>query len=248
MNMNFQRLAGTLLVCLLALLASMPVLAQDYEAVRERLSSLTNSDLDPVIAETPINGLLQVRLGSEVIYMTDDARFLVQGRVLDLDTRVDLTDQAKSDLRRELIASIEDESTISFGPDDAVHELMVFTDVDCGFCRKLHHEMAQYSEAGIRIHYLAFPRAGAGSQTFNKMQSVWCADDPNEAMDIAKDGDTPLPLTCDSPVQAQYELGQTMGVTGTPAILTMNGDLIPGYVPADDLRSRLEQLQAASAE
>ncbi|MEM7054807.1 MAG: DsbC family protein [Pseudomonadota bacterium] len=246
MNTKTQRLASVALVCLLALLVSLPVFAQDYDVVRERISSLTNSAASPIIAETPIDGLLQVRLGSEVVYMTDDARFLVQGRVLDLDTRVDLTDQAKAELRREAIADIQHESLISFGPEDADHELMVFTDVDCGFCRKLHHEMDQYNEAGIRIHYLAFPRAGVGSETFNKMQSVWCAEDPNAAMDIAKDGDTPLPMSCDSPVMAQYELGQSLGVTGTPALVTHNGDLIPGYVPAADLRARLELLQEAA--
>ena len=245
MNIKIQRLASVALVCCSALLASLPVLAQDYEAVRERLTSLTSMDAEPIIAETPINGLLQVRLGSEVVYMTDDARFLVQGRVLDLDTRVDLTDQAKAELRRDMIADIDDEAMISYGPDDAAHDLMVFTDVDCGFCRKLHQEIDQYNEAGIRIHYLAFPRAGAGSQTFNKMQSVWCAEDPNAAMDIAKAGDTPLPMECESPVMSQYELGQSMGVTGTPALVTPNGDLIPGYVPAADLRSRLEQLSAS---
>lgn len=246
MKMNIQGVVGYALALTLSLLAAMPVLAQDYEAVRERLTGLTGADVNPIIAETPINGLLQVRLGSEIVYMTEDARFLVQGRVLDLDTRVDLTDQARSELRRELIANIDEEALISYGPEDAEHELLVFTDVDCGFCRKLHQEIAEYNEAGIRIRYLAFPRAGAASQTFAKMESVWCASDPNAAMDIAKAGGEPEPATCESPVNDQYQLGQSVGVTGTPALVTTNGDLIPGYVPPDDLRSRLEQLQVTS--
>jgi len=229
----------------LLILAALPAMAQDYQAVLDRLAGLTGQDVDPVIAETPIDGILQIRLGSEIVYMTADARYLMQGRLLDLDTRQDLTDQAKSEVRRELIANIDESEMVSYGPEDAAHEIMVFTDVDCGFCRKLHQEIPQYSEAGIKIHYLAFPRAGLASNTFNKMQSVWCAENPNAAMDIAKAGDEPEPASCDSPVDSQYQLGQSIGVTGTPAIVTMNGDLIPGYVPPDDLRARLEQLAAA---
>ncbi len=229
----------------LLMLAALPAMAQDYQAVLDRLAGLTGQDVDPVIAETPIDGILQIRLGSEIVYMTADARYLMQGRLLDLDTRQDLTDQAKSEVRRELIANIDESEMVSYGPEDAAHEIMVFTDVDCGFCRKLHQEIPQYSEAGIKIHYLAFPRAGLASNTFNKMQSVWCAENPNAAMDIAKAGDEPEPASCDSPVDSQYQLGQSIGVTGTPAIVTMNGDLIPGYVPPDDLRARLEQLAAA---
>lgn len=245
MKVNIQGMFSAVLMLALSLLTAMPVLAQDYEAVRERLTGLTNASVDPAIAETPIAGLLQVRLGSEIIYMTDDARFLVQGRVLDLDTRVDLTDQARSEVRREMLAGLDEEAMISYGPEDAEHELLVFTDVDCGFCRKLHQEIAQYNEAGIRIRYLAFPRAGAASQTFAKMESVWCASDPNAAMDIAKAGGEPEPAACESPVSDQYELGQSVGVTGTPALVTTNGDLIPGYVPPDDLRARLEMLSAS---
>ncbi|MEM1082050.1 MAG: DsbC family protein [Pseudomonadota bacterium] len=228
------------------LLLALPALAQDYEAVRERLMGLTGEGVTPIIAETPIDGILQVRLGSEVVYMSDDARYLMQGRLLDLESRRDLTDQAKSDARREAMAGIDESQMITYGPDDAAHEIMVFTDVDCGFCRKLHEEIPQYSEAGIKIHYLAFPRAGSASITFNKMQSVWCSADPNAAMDVAKSGGEPDPASCDSPVDAQYQLGQSVGVTGTPAMVTVNGDLIPGYVPPDDLRNRLEQLDAAS--
>jgi len=223
-----------------------PVLAaaDDYDQVRERLSSLVNGETNISIAESPLPGILQVRLGSDIVYMTDDGRYLLQGRVLDLDTREDITDQAKSKIRQELIDGIDYEKLISYGPEDSEFEIIVFTDVDCGYCRRLHQQVEEYNDAGIRISYAAFPRAGAGSETFRKMTSVWCSDDQQAAMDLAKGGGTPEPAECDAPVSKQYQLGQSVGVTGTPALVTPGGDLIPGYVPPNDLRVRLEQLAA----
>ena len=228
----------------LVLLMPMLAAADDYDQVRERLSTLVDGEIDISIAESPLPGILQVRLGSDIVYMTSDGRYLLQGRVLDLDTRQDITDQAKSQIRRELIDGIDYDQLISYGAEDSEFEIIVFTDVDCGYCRRLHQQVDEYNAAGIRISYAAFPRAGAGSETFRKMTSVWCSDDQQAAMDLAKGGGTPEPVDCQAPVADQYQLGQSVGVTGTPALVTSGGDLIPGYVPPNDLRVRLEQLEA----
>src|SRR5690625_383339 len=134
---------------------------------------------------------------------------------------------------------------ILFGNDDADYELMVFTDVDCGYCRRLHQQIEEYTEAGIRVKYMAFPRAGVGSETYDKMVSIWCADDPQRAMTIAKSGQQPAPARCDNPVEEQYRLGKQLGVTGTPSLITPNGEMIPGYVPPQQLRERLDRLAQA---
>ncbi|MDT8410458.1 MAG: DsbC family protein [Wenzhouxiangellaceae bacterium] len=223
--------------------------AGDYEEVRERLKTLVNSEAaDIAIAETPIPGMLEVRIGSDILYVSEDARYLLQGRLVDLETRQDLTDQAMGEVRKELIAGLDDEQMIQYGQDDSDFDIIVFTDVDCGYCRRLHQQVDEYNDAGITVHYAAFPRAGLGSETFRKMNSVWCADDQQAAMDIAKSGGSPAPAECDSPVADQYQLGQSIGVTGTPALVTRDGDLIPGYVPPQDLRVRLQQIAKSRAE
>ncbi len=230
-------------VALGLLLLPVDSFAEDYEQVRARVQTLANIEDSRIsIAETPINGMLQIRLGSEIVYMTEDARFLVQGRLFDLDTREDLTDRAMAEVRKGLIAELASAETIDFGPEESDYSLYVFTDVDCGYCRRLHEQIEEYNEVGIRIRYAAFPRAGIGSESFRKMTSVWCASDQHAAMNVAKAGNTPEPATCDAPVAQQYQLGQSMGVTGTPALLTADGDLIPGYVPPQDLRKRLDLL------
>ncbi len=124
---------------------------------------------------------------------------------------------------------------------------MVFTDIDCGYCRKLHAQMAEYNEQGIAISYLAFPRAGIGSRSYEKAVSVWCSEDQQDAMTQAKLGADPDPLQCDNPIAEQYQLGQQLGVTGTPALLTSSGQLIPGFVPPQQLRARLDSMAAVAA-
>jgi len=240
-----NRILAFVMTLMIVLPMSAP--AADYEAVRDRLSTLINGDTKISIAESPLPGILQVRLGSDIVYVTDDGRYLLQGRVLDLETRQDITDQAKGRIRRELVREIDRDELISYGADDSEFEVIVFTDVDCGYCRRLHQQVEEYNDAGIRISYAAFPRAGMASETSRKMTSVWCSNDQQAAMDLAKGGGTPEPRECDAPVAEQYEMGQSVGVTGTPALVTPNGDLIPGYVPPEDLRVRLEQLAAAGS-
>ena len=115
----------------------------------------------------------------------------------------------------------------------------VFTDVDCGYCRKLHQEIADINKLGIEVRYLAYPRQGLGTETHRRIASAWCADNPNEALTTLKQGGQIPNKQCDNPIAGQYELGQQVGVTGTPAIVTADGRLLPGYMPAPKLAEAL---------
>ena len=217
----------------------------EFSAVEEKIRGLVPNTATIAVAETPIPGLLQVQINSEVIYVTADGQYLVQGQIINLDTRMNITDQAKSGIRKATLTGLNPEEQISFAPENIDYDLLVFTDIDCGYCRKLHNQMAEYNDNGIAIHYLAFPRAGVGSASFEKYVSVWCADDQQAAMTLAKNGGETEALSCSNPIAEQYDLGRELGVTGTPAILTSDGMLIPGYVPPVQLRQRLEAMTAS---
>lgn len=223
------------------------ILAKDkFELVEERIRELAPSAKAIAVSETPMTGILQVQIEGDIVYATDDGRYLFQGRVIDMDTKEDLTEMAKAGVRRELLAGIDVSKQIGFVPEKTTFDLTVFTDIDCGYCRKLHSQMAEYNQQGIAIHYMAFPRAGIGSASYEKFVSVWCADDQQAAMTAAKEGSEPETRQCDNPIAEQYQLGIALGVTGTPAIMTSDGQLIPGYVPPATLRERLEGMSAAS--
>jgi thiol:disulfide interchange protein DsbC len=130
---------------------------------------------------------------------------------------------------------------VIFAPEKYQHTVTIFTDIDCGYCRKLHAEVSKYNDLGIRVRYLMFPRAGQGSLAYRKAVSVLCASDRNTAMTRAKAGEEIEMKECDNPVDREMALGQEVGVTGTPAIFLESGDLIPGYVPADRMAAILEK-------
>ena len=236
-----------LMTCLLMI--SMNVSAADnqsFDAVEAKIRTLVPNAKTIAVSETPINGVLQVQINSDIVYVTDDSQYLLQGQIMDIDTKANLTDQAKSGIRLSLLEDLKKDEQISFAPEEPKYELLVFTDIDCGYCRKLHNQMDGYNEQGIAINYMAFPRAGIGSDSYDKFVSVWCSADQREAMTLAKNGTDPLPQKCPNPIADQYELGRELGVTGTPALVTNDGTLIPGYMPPAQLRQRLDSLQVAA--
>jgi len=243
-----RRVAQVTFLAIILTPASGTILAKDkFQLVEERIRELAPSAKSIAVSETRMAGILQVQIGGDIVYATDDGRYLIQGRVIDLETREDITEMAKAEGRKDLLKDIDVSKQIEFVPEQTTYDLTVFTDIDCGYCRKLHSQMDEYNEQGIAIHYMAFPRAGIGSPSYDKLVSVWCADDQQAAMTAAKAGSDPEPRQCENPIAEQYQLGIALGVTGTPAIMTADGQLIPGYVPPATLRERLEGMAAATA-
>ena len=195
------------------------------------------------VAPAQVPGLLEVTTDQGPLYLSEDGNYLIAGNLYELRAGglVNLTEQKRTAERRELFATVDDADLITFTPEDGAQaSVMVFTDTDCGYCRRLHGQMANYHANGIEVSYLAYPRAGVGSPTYDKMVSAWCADDAREALTALKRGEGIPDRYCDThPVGEQYELGQLVGITGTPAILLPSGQLLPGYVPPDDLAERL---------
>jgi len=195
----------------------------------------------------PIEGIYEVVHGAEVLYATADARFVFDGELYDLDRRANVSEERRAGARVAALAAVREEDAISFGPKDAKYTITVFTDIDCGFCRKLHQEVEQYNGLGIRVRYLAYPRGGPGSEAWAKAQSVWCAPNRQDAMTRAKNGEAMPTRNCkDSAVPKDYELGGRLGVQGTPGIYTERGDYIKGYLPPDRMLERLQALEAAA--
>ncbi|ROR29831.1 DsbC family protein [Inmirania thermothiophila] len=227
----------------LALAAGLPVRAEEaaLAAVRAHLARILPDRSPDRVAASPVPGLYEAVYGTDVFYITADGRYVLQGDLIDLEARANLTEQARAGQRRALIEQVPESEMIVYGPADARHTVTVFTDIDCPYCRRLHAQMAEYNRLGIRIRYLAFPRAGIGSESYRKAVAVWCAQDRRAAMTEAKQG-RPVPeRTCDDPVARHYRLGRQVGVTGTPALVREDGRMIPGYVPPQRLLEILER-------
>ena len=165
---------------------------------------------------------------------------MLQGALLDLETNINLTDTAKNSIRKDLIKELNESEMIVFSPKKPRHTVTVFTDIDCGYCRKLHAEMDELNSYGIKVRYMLFPRNGTNTPSYQKAVNVWCAKDQQSSITKAKLGESVPHASCEHPVDAQFLAGQKMGVTGTPALLLDDGSLIPGYRPAKDIAATLD--------
>ena len=233
------------------LVMSAGLAAQDKpeDVIREALKSLNPEIRIDAVRPSPLEGLYEVTVPGQVVYVTGDGKYLMQGMLLDIPNKVDLTEKRRSELRRTLLAAAPSSQRIVFKPKGEVkHTVTVFTDIDCGYCRELHKHMAEYNDRGIQIEYMLFPRAGVGSESFRKAVAAWCAKDQQGALTKAKAGEDPGNATCVNPVEAQYNLGQQVGVTGTPTLVFPDGSVAPGYVTPDQLEQRLIAAEAIAAE
>ena len=190
---------------------------------------------------TEVPGIFEFVSGSKLYYVTGDGNFFIDGNLIDVKNNKDLTESRLGQARIDLLDKLGLDNMIVFKPKKTKYVIYVFTDIDCGYCRKLHTEIDQYLNAGIEVRYLFFPRAGLDSDSYYKAVAVWCADDRNAALTKAKKGENIEMKQCENPVKSHMKLGEDFGASGTPMIVTEKGTIIPGYVPANSLAQGLEK-------
>jgi thiol:disulfide interchange protein DsbC len=212
----------------------------DTDAIKKKLSEMLNLEVISM-QDSPVPGLYQAMTNRGVLYINRDGTKLLHGNMYDLDNGMkNLTEAAMAGPRVEMIKAFEPNMLV-YKAKNEKHVVTVFTDTSCGYCRKLHREMADYNSLGITVRYLAYPRAGVPSANADEMEAIWCAKEPLVAMTEAKSGKNIQSAKCDNAkIAQQYELGVSFGINGTPAIILDDGTLIPGYQPPKQLLDVLE--------
>lgn len=231
------------LFLLLGLFVSSSTIANDEleEEFNVALSRLLPDVQIDSVKPTPVDGLYQIVIGSDVLYMTRDGKYVFKGEILDIYERRNLTEDVRAGARVKLLDSIDKDDYIEFASENTQDAIYVFTDIDCGYCRKLHRDVPELNSRGISVRYLAYPRAGVESAAGREMSNVWCADDRQSALTAAKNRESIEAKSCNDPVAEQYELGQRLGVRGTPAIYLQNGRMLPGYMPPNEIIKQLKR-------
>jgi thiol:disulfide interchange protein DsbC len=199
------------------------------------------------IAASPIAGLYQVVAAGQVLYLSGDGRYVIQGDAFDLATGTPLNTAAMNDVRRAALAHLSPGQMIRFAPAHPRYTVTVFTDVDCPYCRAFHANIAEINRLGIAVDYLFWPRTGLGTPSARKAADVWCAADRQAALTAAFRDELPAPGTCAAPVARDFHLGVALGVDGTPTIFAGNGTVLGGYVDPQELLRRLKAVHAPVA-
>jgi len=190
---------------------------------------------------SPIPGLYEIQRGADINYVSGDGRFVIVGDMIDVDNDSNVTETRRRGIRTGILQQIPESEMLVFSPKDPKYTITVFTDIDCGYCRRLHSQIAEYNRLGIRVRYLFFPRTGPNTESWHKAEAVWCSANRNEALTRAKNGESIKAPKCASDIVARdFELGQKLDVDGTPAIFLPSGEMLPGYAPPAKLANYLK--------
>ena len=225
---------------------AVPAPASGDAALRAAVAkAIPNVAIDSV-RPSVIPGYREVAIGGRVVYVSADGKYLVQGSLIELASRDNLTEASEGALRKVSLDAVPRDRRIVFSAPNPKYRVTVFTDIDCGYCRKMHAQIADYMKAGISVEYLFFPRAGLSSESYTKAQNVWCAKDRRKALTDAKADRPVTKATCPNPIAMDYALGRKVGVDGTPAIYGPDGTQLGGYLPPAEMLARLNR-QASRA-
>lgn len=232
---------------LLALVAGGTLAADPAEQkVQDAIKTLVPDARIDSITRSELPGFYEVVLGGQPLYVSADGRYLISGALWDIGAKRNLTEARLAGLRKSTLDAVGADQRIIYPASQPKHVITVFTDIDCGYCRRLHQQMAEYNNAGITVEYLFFPRAGIGSESYDKAVSVWCAADRNAALTKAKNGEPVENKTCTNPIASQFDLGHKVGVSGTPAVIAEDGTQIGGYLTPEQMIARLDQIKAGA--
>ena len=224
--------------------AQVPVPADVKARVVAKLHDVSPAD----VASSPVPGLYEVTMGGLIAYVSGDGRYLVSGNIYDLDTEVNLTATRRNAARAKALASLREDQMIVFSPENPKMTVTVFTDIDCGYCRRFHSHIADLNKAGVKVRYMMFPRTGPETESWRKAEGVWCSADRKDALTRAKKGETVKSKNCgDAAITAQYDMGEELGVEGTPAVFTQSGDYIGGYLTPEQVVQAVQESQKAVA-
>ncbi|MFK8049301.1 MAG: DsbC family protein [Halioglobus sp.] len=200
-----------------------------------KVESVENSEIAGLYAVQFVNGPL--------IYSSAKGDHFVAGDMFRIAPNgfVNLAEQRRDGIRKTKLDKVATEEMIVFSPASTPKGVItVFTDITCFYCQKLHKEVPELNRRGVEVRYLAYPRAGLGSDGYRKLASAWCSADPQDALTRMKNKLAVTENVCSgNPVASQFQLGQELGVNGTPAIVTESGEMLPGYQTADELIAKL---------
>ncbi|HUQ11182.1 MAG TPA: thioredoxin fold domain-containing protein [Steroidobacteraceae bacterium] len=205
-----------------------PAKTDPRAAIAKKFGDLKLED----VRMSPVNGIYEITRGSEISYVTADGKYAILGDMLDVDSDANLSENRRRTIRAHMIEAVPENEMLVFSPKDPKYTITVFTDIDCGYCRRLHSQIAEYNRLGIRVRYMFFPRSGPNTESWYKAEAVWCSSNRNEALTRAKNGESVKAAKCPTDIiKRDYELGQRLAVDGTPAIFLQSGEMLPGYAP-----------------
>jgi thiol:disulfide interchange protein DsbC len=220
--------------------AASPAKADPRAVIVNKLGGIKLED----VRMSPVSGVYEVTRDAEISYLSADGRYAILGDMIDVDSEDNISESRRRSIRARIIDAVPENEMLVYSPKNPKYTITVFTDIDCGYCRRLHSQIAEYNRLGIRVRYLFFPRSGPDTPSWHKAEAVWCASNRNDALTRAKNGEELKSPKCPAGIiKRDFDLGQRLSVDGTPAIILASGEMLPGYAPPSQLAKYLKSGQ-----
>jgi thiol:disulfide interchange protein DsbC len=219
--------------------------AQANEAViRKALKEQFPNASVASVQKTPYSGLFEVYIDGQLVYVDAKAQYIFAGDVIDLKTKTNLSQERLNRLQAIKWDSLPLKDALKTVKGKGERKLVVFSDVDCPYCRRFEAELAKVDN--ITVYTFLYPIEGLHPKAVQTSKQIWCAPDRNKAWDeyISRGTIPSNDGKCANPVDATVALGNRLKISGTPTLVFANGVRVPGMVPA----AQLERLLAANAK
>lgn len=207
------------------------------ESVRDAVKRAFDVEVTRV-QPTDYANLYEVQLGGNIVYTNEKAEFVLAGNLVDAKTRRDVTTERIEEISKVDFSTLPLAQAVKLVKGNGARKMAVFEDPNCGYCKKLHKELATMDN--VTVYTFLFPILAPDSVT--KANNVWCAKDQATVWtDWMNKGVEPPEATCETPIEKNLALGQKLAVQGTPAIFFESGHRVNGYVPAARLNQELDR-------
>ena len=229
-------LSGLMAVTACSIAAETPTAKQVREKLQVQLQGKEITSVTP----SAVKGLYEVVLnGHQVVYVDSKVDYVVVGDIIDLKTKASVTQARMAELSKTDFSKLPFEQAFKEVRGDGSRKLAVFSDPDCPFCHKLENESLA-GVTNVTIYTFLFP-LNIHPDAERKSKVIWCAPDRDAAWRKWMDTKTLVDGAgdCDTPIAKNLELGEKLAITGTPALVFANGNVVSGAIPKDALESML---------
>jgi len=193
------------------------------------------------VSPAPVSGLYEVLVGNDVFYTDSSGKYLIQGEIIELATGKNITEQRQTDLNRIKWADLLPANAIKTVRGNGSRQLAVFSDPNCGYCKRLEKSLQQLDNVTVYTYLLPV----LGPDSLQKSKQIWCAADPYKAyMDWMISGSAPSGKgDCATPLDKNMAFAKSYGVTGTPTLFFTDGSRFPGAVQITDIEKKFSSLK-----
>jgi thiol:disulfide interchange protein DsbC len=193
------------------------------------------------VSPAPVSGLYEVLVGNDVFYTDSTGKYLIQGEIIELATGKNITEQRQADLNRIKWADLVPANAIKTVRGNGSRQLAVFSDPNCGYCKRLEKSLQQLDNVTVYTYLLPV----LGPDSLQKSKQIWCSADPYKTyMDWMIGGTAPSGKSdCATPLDKNMAFAKSYGITGTPTLFFTDGSRFPGAVQITDIEKKFSSLK-----